>query len=182
MAALTQEMRERIQTLKGLKHTGAFSQRAYGRLYRAILASEDAYAYVSLDGRIYAWHDGRRYTTSMYNALAYREELAPIEPGTHPTYPIVLWRDATPGFYYTDADGRAWATFTSSERVTCALCGAGITHGYRTPDTVSEPARHVCASHVAAHPGEHGEGIEPEDGEGIGASDENNGESIENGR
>lgn len=156
MAALTQETREHIQTLKGLKHTGAFSQRAYGRLYRAMLAGEDAYAYTSLDGRIYAWHAGRRYTASAYNALAYADEVGR-------SFPIVLWRLMTPGFSYpdgrtwetfTDADGREWETFDDSERVTCSLCGAGITHGYRTPASVSEPARQVCASHVAAHAGE----------------------------
>lgn len=156
MAALTEEMREHIQTLKGLKHTGAFSERAYGRLYRAILAGEDAYAYASLDGRLYAWHAGRRYTASAYNALAYADEVGRA-------FPIVLWRLMTPGFSYpdgrtwetfTDADGREWETFSESERVTCALCGAGITHGYRTPDTVNEPARPVCVAHVAAHLGE----------------------------
>ena len=176
MTRLDDTARRNRAVLDSMRSTRELSAPAYAMLRRAMLAGDDAYPYYSADGRAYVWQDGRRSTASAYNAHAYAGEVGRF-------FPIVLWRLDTPGFYYTDADGREWATFTSGERVTCALCGAGITHGYRTPDTLGEPARHVCVAHVAAHHGEYGA---PEDGEGIGASNENSGEGIgegsENGR
>lgn len=159
------------RVLDVMRSTRELSGHAYGLLRRAMLAGEDAYPYYSADGRAYVWSAGKRYTASMYNAHAYAGEVSRF-------FPIVVWRLDTPGFYYTDADGRGWATFTSGERVPCDVCGASITHGYRTPDTLGEPARHVCVAHVAAHNGEHGA---PEDGEGIEPAGEPSGEGIENG-
>lgn len=155
------------RVLDAMRSTRELSAQAYGLLRRAMLAGEDAYPYYSADGRAYVWSAGKRYTASMYNAHAYAGEVGRF-------FPIVLWRLDTPGFYYADADGREWATFTSGERIPCAVCGAPITHGYRTPDTLGEPARHVCVAHVAAHNGEYGapEDAPPEDaldnGEGMG--------------
>lgn len=151
MASLPDTTRRNLRILDSMHTTRELSGRAVSRLRRAMLAGEDAYPYYSLDGRPFVWSDGRRFTASAYNALAYREELTPDGEGF---YPVVLWRLATPGHYYTDADGETWATFTSGERIPCDVCGATIQHGYRTPDTASTPARHVCIAHVAAHPGE----------------------------
>ena len=154
MASLDEATRRNLRLLDVMRSTGELSHPASARLRRAMLAGEDAYPYYSADGRAYVWQDGRRSTASAYNARAYADEVGRF-------FPVVLWRLDTSGFYYTDADGAPWATFSSDERVPCAVCGATIRHGYRTPDTVSEPARHVCIAHVAAHPGE---GIETRQG------------------
>ena len=183
MTRLDDTARRNRAVLDSMRSTRELSAPAYAMLRRAMLAGDDTRPYYSLDGVPYVWSEGKRYTASMYNALAYREELTP--PGGEGFYPVVLWRLNMPGFHYTDADGSPWATFSSGERVTCSICGAGITHGYITHDVVAAlnaldaPARHVCVAHVAAHNGEYGA---PEDG----ASNENSGEGIsegsENGR
>lgn len=155
MATLDDVTVRNLRILESMRQTGRLSAQALGRLRRAMLAGEDAYPYWSADSRPYVWSDGRRYTASAYNASAYAAEVGLF-------FPVVLWRLAdTPELYYTDADGRIWATFSASERIACDICGATIRHGYRTPDTMGEPARHVCIAHVAAHPGD-------TDGEGEG--------------
>lgn len=165
MTRLNATARRNLGVLDAMRSTRQLSGQAYAMLRRAMLAGKEAYPYYSLDGVPYVWSEGKRYTASAYNALAYAGEVGRF-------FPIVLWRLDTPGFYYTDANGSPWATFTSDACMPCDVCGALITHGYRTPDTLGEPARHVCVAHVAAHHGEYGapEDAPPEDapaGEGI---------------
>jgi hypothetical protein len=126
---------------------------AVSKLRAAMLANEDAYPYYSADRRPYVWSDGERFTAQAYNARAQREALeaeAKKNGDAGASIPLVLWRMPTVGFYYTDGDGRAWATWSGASE-TCALCGATISHGYATPDMANDPARYVCVSHVATY-------------------------------
>lgn len=121
-------------------------------LLGAMLASEDAYPYYSADGRPYVWDTDIRYTAQAYNARVQREALAQERGADTVTrLPLVLWRMPTVGFYYTDAEGRSWASWYGGGAQVCAICGASIQRGYRSPDMGGEPEQFVCVSDVRTY-------------------------------
>lgn len=173
MAQLPDVTRRALAILEDMRTTRELTPRAVSKLRAAMLAGEDAYPYYSADRRPYVWSNGERFTAQAFNARIQREALEGLRgassKGSKPApdpLPLVLWRMPTPGFYYTDEHGRAWATFTGGAGASCARCGAIIYGGYLSPAMVNDPPAHLCAAHVATYGsgGNAGEPFEP-DGE-----------------
>jgi hypothetical protein len=152
MADIPNMTQQALHILDTMRMRRELSPAAAKQLRASMGASEDAYPYYSADGRPYVWDTDTRYTAQAYNARIQREALAQERGADTATrLPLVLWRMPTVGFYYTDAEGRSWASWYGGGAQVCAICRARIAHGYRSPDMGGEPEQFVCTSDVRTY-------------------------------